>query len=942
MFLVSSPLVVHGDEVVEGESGIVGNDGTDGMEGGTIPVESENILTPDPDTEEGVDGGDGVDATEEVTGGLVATSTADIIIETGDASAGALLSTDVNSNDIQSTISTTTPLADLDTYELSATGTNDAIVDNLGTTTAVTGENLAESYGNVFIETGDAISVLNIANIVNTTVINSLGYMQLLNKLIEGTLALDLQELFFPGGLSALEEMNQCTLMSCASEDVVYNLLNTNNATITNNANLDAISGTNAGYGDVVTISTGDTFGAANIINIANTNIIDSNYRLVAVNGLGTLNGDLVLPSEALFRMFFGLPNGLNQVENAGDAYLVDSNVNIAGVNNNLNTIADTGSNNATTSVAGHTDTGVAYAESNVVNEVNKNLFGGDSLMIHIRVHGSWNGTVYGLPEGLSWMETADGIVIFNEDAEVVPSDILNYDIDSYTAHFNNTNTVTIENNININSISGENELEAGIGVIQTGNAYAGANVLNVANTNVVGRNWVLAIMNIFGDFNGNVSFGRPDLWIGGQVQSLESEIGQGTKLTYTYTIKNNGNLKATEVNLSHIFDGASIRYDAEGETLTSYNRQEEIGVLQPGETRVVSFDAYVDEDLPYGTTTVSVDARLSMRESDSNRDDNKEILTVMAIHNEPITPPAVGGGGTGDSGGETGSGAGSTGGGGGSTSGGSSVSSGGGGGGGGGSKSSKGKVLGAKAESTQKKINPNKPPAIIIRKIADTNKEKVIRAGTEVDYTVTVKNAGGLAYNAKVFDRLLNPIGAVVSEQSWDLGTIGAGEIITLEYSVKYASDTPSGFYTNTASIVAYKKAKDTKNPLKIPNAVHTLEIKGKSLSIGNVETTTFLPMGNGQHAAIVSWETTKPTNGQVFFDFNATVSPYNKLEPNYGYGYKSYLAPILSTKHYIVLTGLINGGTYNYRIRSANAVHETMGGDYLFTVPGLTLSSI
>lgn len=879
--------------------GTVGEGGEVGQSSETVPVFSENSLT---------DGGEGA---ESLTGGAATSSESDVVIDTGDASAGGLISTDLNSNDIESTIASSSDPTDLDDYTLSATGTNDGIVDNLGTTSAITGENIGLSDDGVFITTGDAVSVLNIANVLNTSVINSDGFMYLSNQVLDDLLVFDLSGAFFPGGMSSLEATGECNLMSCAAENVTYNLLDLNNATITNNANIDAVSGRNEGEGSFVSIATGESYGAANVINIANTNIIDSNYRLLTVNGIGTLNGDLVLPSEALFRAFFGLPNGMERVEDAEALSLNDANSNTATVNNNLNTNAETGANTATTTLEGIVQTGIGYAESNVVNEVNKNLFGGDSLYMLIRVHGAWNGNVFGLPEGLTWTQTPEGIVIYSTEAEIVPSEILQYDIDSYEANFNNVNNVVIDNNININSVSGENALAGEMGLTQTGNAYAGANVMNVANTNVVGRNWIMAIMNIFGDFNGNVSFGRPDLWIGGQVQGEVAPVGPNTKLVYTYTIKNNGDLKATNVEVRHRFNAAHIRYQGESnEPLLAEDRQEVIGTLLPGEERIVSFDAFVDDMGAYGTSTVSVVASLTMRESDNNLTDNTETLALTAVHSPPVI--SSGGGSNG----------------------------GGGGGGGGGKKSGSSKSAKSKAnvkatEIAKKKVDPDTPPLITIKKKANVVDNKVVRAGEEVEYTVTVNNSGGTAYNAEVFDRLINPIGATVSEQSWELGTIKAGEKITLEYTIKYEDDTPSGTYTNTASIVAYRKPDSKKRPLIIPGAVHTLEIDGQALSIGNVGVATFIPNGNGRSAAIVAWETILPTDGQVFFDTKGVAPRYDPSALNYGYTYSSFHYPVMTTRHYIVLLGLHNGETYDYRLRSRAGTNEVLSREYSFTVP-------
>src|SRR5690606_13875134 len=96
------------------------------------------------------------------------------------------------------------------------------------------------------------------------------------------------------------------------------------------------------------------------------------------------------------------------------------------------------------------------------------------------------------------------------------------------------TNTASITNNVDVVALTGENAISGSeTALICTGTAYAGANIMNVANATVVGRNWMLAIINILGDFNGNIAFGRPDLWIGGQA-NVPNAIKNGNEIEYT------------------------------------------------------------------------------------------------------------------------------------------------------------------------------------------------------------------------------------------------------------------------------------------------------------------------------------------------------------------------------------------------------------------------
>ena len=95
------------------------------------------------------------------------------------------------------------PLGLLDTYTFNATGTNEANIINDAAAISTTGENQAVATGESEIVTGDAISAFNIANVINSNIVNSDGYVYLGNQILEPNTSLDLQDFFFPGGSSA-------------------------------------------------------------------------------------------------------------------------------------------------------------------------------------------------------------------------------------------------------------------------------------------------------------------------------------------------------------------------------------------------------------------------------------------------------------------------------------------------------------------------------------------------------------------------------------------------------------------------------------------------------------------------------------------------------------------------------------------------------------------
>lgn len=951
----------------DGTNASTTNDGTDGESGVDNNSTTTATSTP-PQGEEGQEGTAGATPDDEVTpveivsDGLLGDSdgpeevdtTGDVrrsgtntLIETGIATAQGELMTDANSNDIRSEIETLA--SDYDTYTFTATGTNDARVSNDGLARSTSGDNYAQGRNSAKIRTGDAVAVFNIANVINTNVINSDGFVYLANKILEDGQSLDLTNTFFPDAAELETLSNTCSLLSCVAEDVIYNVSQMNHATITNNALIEAVTGYNETVGDRLLsseITTGDAYAAANVMNVVNSNIIDSNYRLMTYNAIGDLDGDLVLPTGAMFDKFFSRPNGTNQVESAEDVHVNVQNINNATVDTDVDAYAETGNNDAVIDFDAVITTGRAESESNILNKINENTYGGDSMYILIRIHGYWDGEVVGLPEGLTWEWTPEGIIIYNEDAEIAPSAFLGYDQDSYSAHFENNNSVVLQNDITINAITGENRAAGLTGSIKTGNAYASANVMNIANTNIIGTNWAMAIINILGDFEGNISFAKTDITLGGSVSAL-SPLAPGGTLTYTYVVSNHSNSTATNIVLDQVLENART---SGGQTTQSVT----VGTLAPGASKQVTLSAIVNSNIPYGTTTVNAYASVSGDQGDINNADNLLMLSKIATRVAPNVPgqgsgtttnPGGGTGTTTNPGGNTGTTTNPGGGNGTPTppaysqanyyaQGTYNTGSGGGGGGGGSSASKKKKV-----EREVKDVDPNKAPLLTIKKIAiGIDEGEIVTAGQSVDYKITVSNAGGNAYDAQVFDVLTNPIGSVMNEQSWDLGTILPGEEIVLTYTTEYNPSTPSGKYTNTASVVAYLKdgMKELKQEsLKAKNAENTIEIKGLDLAVGNVAVLAYFPGANGLVSALVTWETSKPSLSQIFYGLTQTLSPYNPIAVNFGYQSASFKFPTAKPKHMMIITGLQPGRTHSYRIHAQSDKYLATSREYSFTVP-------
>lgn len=354
-------------------------------------------------------------------------------------------------------------------------------------------------------------------------------------------------------------------------------------------------------------ITSGDAYAAANVVNVANTNITDSNYVLLSFNNFGSHTGDIVLPGADSFAQQF----------RATGSHGTASNTNVATIENDVHVAADSGNNHG-----GDIATGDASASSMVTNLINQNGVGGDNFLMLIRVHGDWAGDVFGAPEGVRWEQTEQGVMLYSDSDTASPL------AGAQTASVTNRNNATITNSVQVMSLTGDNKLENASGTISTGNAYAAANLMNIANTNILGQNWALLIFNIFGNWNGNLTFGQPDLWVGAKATADEQPIMPGDTVTYTFTVSNNGDTTAPNARLDLDYDPQHLRFSDSAITNDSIS----IGDLAPNETRTVTYRAHVSDGLErHQENTIPLTIEAAADQPDGDPSDNVENITVTA-----------------------------------------------------------------------------------------------------------------------------------------------------------------------------------------------------------------------------------------------------------------------------------------------------------------------
>ncbi len=312
-----------------------------------------------------------------------------------------------------------------DTSNTNTFQTNDASIESNLTLDSDSGNNStsANTGGNSTIETGDANVGANLLTFVNNNVAGNVvfGVVNIFGELVG--------DIFFPesalscstcgGDATAVNSGNGSdstnnTTVSQTNSDSTFQY---NDANIENNLVLSTATGGNEASGNTngnSTIETGDSEAIAQVLNIANMNVVGGDMWLVLVNEAGQWIGKIL-----------GASDGANYAGSTGTEFAIDENGEITAINsgngsgsdnnssisqntnntvvqtntanvvNNLNLSANTGGNTASNNTGGDSKikTGDAKIIANVVNFVNNNIVGNGRLFVTVvNVFGSWMG----------------------------------------------------------------------------------------------------------------------------------------------------------------------------------------------------------------------------------------------------------------------------------------------------------------------------------------------------------------------------------------------------------------------------------------------------------------------------------------------------------------------------------------------------------------------
>lgn len=533
----------------------------------------------------------------------------------------------------------------------STENSNNADINNTIHSESSTGENQTENNIISEIDTGDASASADVINVTNTNVVGSDIHQDVDNITEDHTGDINLTDKP-PCSDTSEAGQNDFKNQNTADNSQITNdykktlyetIYNSNKAKIINNISLIAVTGDNNSNDIINSINTGDANVQLNIFNMANTNLIGNCGYFGVVNIYGNQTGDIILPYElGYLGAESSEPISQNNLINSGDSFYTTNstsknseesiiNQNNAAVQTSVETNANTGGNSA--SGVSQIQTGTALSNIRMADTTNTNIIGDRWALVLVNYYGDWNG---GIENWSGNTETGPHSVLLwvrlpsqNSPQTYSQNEIQNTGDSNFAESSTGTNSkqsvenandATVQNNIKLVADTGNNSAEGRLSTIKTGNASVTLNEATVANTNIIGKNWFFSIINIFGNFIGNIVFPRPDLAI--RTSAEKSEAAPGDEVTYTIFFSNVGSYKAENTKITNTFpSNATLLSYSVGGAVSGNTINWNIGTLNAGQSGSVMVRIKVAEKEGSVTNSASISTSTDEPKKENNSD---------------------------------------------------------------------------------------------------------------------------------------------------------------------------------------------------------------------------------------------------------------------------------------------------------------------------------
>ncbi len=679
---------------------------------------------------------------------------------------------------------------------------NKNLVVNLFDYFGSSGQNTIEKNdGRAEIDTGNVDIRLNLLNLTNTNITNSTWGQYFYNSEVPLNQDINIEEAWHKAA------HDDCKFGECAGE---FKVVNMNESTVQNKVKVLGISGQNKikdADGDGI-IRTGDVRVATNLINFLNTNLTGSEWDLSVINLFDDWKGDLILPGKQKYdsnkKNYKLFPNTV--IDNKNDVLVSNEIVLDANTGNNL-----IDNNDGVSKIK----TGDALTKSNIQNVINANFQGGDWFLVIINRFNNWEGKIFNKPTEIGEL-VQDKSLIFSSFLSDEMLKNLYHNDDEAILSVTNNNLGELRNEILIQAMTGGNEIQGNDGdaVIETGKALILANVLNIANVSIAGGDWHLAVINVFGDWHGNIFFGKPDLKV--TVESNKTELYQpGEMVELTAIYSNTGSADGDNANLTMSYDSDNLKPLSSTDLTQNKGKITwDLGKVPQGTTKKITqrFE-YIGKNPT--ETTAEVNVAIASPVPDLNIADNTKSLVLVYKNNKPVQNPKENSNNNGQS-----------------TN----------------NDNNSSQMSNNSSNNQQSNLNNNNQPnssnsssgsnngsvsATTSNSISNSNANNIsgsfggtsssvlqgpveisksnstkgsVKPGETVSYVIRVKNISvSNIYGLVITDTMKNSAGTIITSDRWEFEEVKSNKGFEIKYDVTISNETPSGIYTNYAKIEGF-----------------------------------------------------------------------------------------------------------------------------------------
>lgn len=478
-----------------------------------------------------------------------------------------------------------------DDSSLLVESTQSALQESENQSSAESGHNTASGSGEIDLSTGDALAIANTVNVANVNLVGS--EVVFLNESIVN---------------SETGEINLYQLLGEADSNLPSDtvVLVDQEASVDSENTASASSGVNNLLGGSGNLITGDAVAVANTINLTNLNFVGSRMVVFVVNILGSLKGNIILPNLVAYGG--PLPEKL----------YVETNQ-TAEVNADTQAGASTGEN--TLEGGGNLSTGNATAMSDSYVLTNLVKIGENWGFLLINYLGDWQGSLQNWQQPGSSEQFDKGLITLEKDQE------------AQGVASGSSLTVITNQDAEVNSMTsagantGTNNLQ-GSGELITGEAAAIANSLNLTNFVGVGGSFFFGVINVVGNWLGDLIVAYPDLMVG--ISDGQETILPGAAVNYSIVVTNDGEAKVSQGEVSY-----SLPQDFVGE------REGTIGfdALSPHESVSFTISGQISPTALAGTQLLA-EVWVTTSEEEVTQDNNS-----ASDITEVVLPTGLGGG---------------------------------------------------------------------------------------------------------------------------------------------------------------------------------------------------------------------------------------------------------------------------------------------------------